>query len=93
MEPLEDKPFTQIETEKNFLREDYDGILGIGYDALISSTGARPPTLISALVEQKNMKDAFGLLLCGTLQTLLQGQDAENHHSGFWGTFTIHFAT
>ena len=81
---LERRPFVAITKEDGFYRPDFDGILGAAYDTLTTSTGRKPPTFVTDLVNRNIVQDRFGLLLCGTLQTLVQGQDPDNRHAGQW---------
>ena len=81
---IREKSFVPIQAQENFLRDDYEGLLGVAYYELASSSGDKPPTFVDALVKQRRMHDSFGLLLCGTLQTLLQGGDTTTRHAGQW---------
>lgn len=76
--------FAQIESQKNFIQDNYQGILGLGYEALAQPSQDPPPTLLKTLVDSKRIRDVFGLLLCGVLQPLLSGTTDVVGAAGKW---------
>ncbi|KAG7383593.1 hypothetical protein PHYPSEUDO_003519 [Phytophthora pseudosyringae] len=77
------KTFLVIEQQDTFYRSTYDGITGLAYEALSAATGQTVSSLYNVLVETANATDAFGMLLCGTMQPMLQtGGTDFTYHSG-----------
>ncbi|KAF4034416.1 Eukaryotic aspartyl protease [Phytophthora infestans] len=77
------KTFLVIEKQDTFYRSTYDGITGLAYEALAASTGDTVSSLYNVLVNTAKSTDAFGMLLCGTMQPMLQtGGTDFTHHSG-----------
>lgn len=65
------KTFLVIEEQDTFYRSTYDGITGLAYEALAASTGDTVSSLYNVLVDTAKSTDAFGMLLCGTMQPML----------------------
>ncbi|UIZ20432.1 hypothetical protein KXD40_000503 [Peronospora effusa] len=77
------KTFLVIEEQDTFYRSTYDGITGLAYKALAASTGETVSSLYNVLVSTGKTADAFGMLLCGTMQPMLQtGGTSFSRHSG-----------
>ncbi|KAL4161408.1 hypothetical protein PRNP1_001962 [Phytophthora ramorum] len=77
------KTFLVIEEQDTFYRSTYDGITGLAYEALAASAGETVSSLYNVLVDTGGTTDAFGMLLCGTMQPMLQtGGTDFTHHSG-----------
>jgi hypothetical protein len=77
------KTFLVIEEQDTFYRSTYDGITGLAYEALAASTGETVSSLYNVLVDTGKTTDAFGMLLCGTMQPMLQtGGTDFTYHSG-----------
>uniref|UniRef100_M4BGJ7 Peptidase A1 domain-containing protein n=1 Tax=Hyaloperonospora arabidopsidis (strain Emoy2) TaxID=559515 RepID=M4BGJ7_HYAAE len=77
------KTFLVIEEQDTFFRSTYDGITGLAYEALAASTGELVPSLYNVLVGTGNTTDGFGMLLCGTMQPMLQTTGTDfTYHSG-----------
>ncbi|RLN54857.1 hypothetical protein BBJ29_002476 [Phytophthora kernoviae] len=77
------KSFLVIEEQDTFYRSTYDGITGLAYKALASPTDNPVSSMYNVLVETAGSVDAFGMLLCGTMQPLLQtGGTDFSLHSG-----------
>ncbi|KAI9910682.1 hypothetical protein PsorP6_010305 [Peronosclerospora sorghi] len=66
------KTFLVIEKQDTFYRATYDGITGLSLDALAASTGETMLSLYNELVTRGTTSDAFGMLLCGTMQPMLE---------------------
>ncbi|GMF39484.1 unnamed protein product [Phytophthora fragariaefolia] len=76
------KSFLVIEEQDTFYRSTYDGITGLAYEALVASDGSIL-SLYSVLVDTGKTTDSFGMLLCGTMQPMLQtGGTDFTYHSG-----------
>ncbi|CEG48304.1 hypothetical protein F443_20834 [Plasmopara halstedii] len=77
------KTFMVIERQDTFYRSSYDGITGLAYETLVASTDMIVPSLYNVLIDTAKVTDAFGMLLCGTMQPLLQtGGTDFTLHSG-----------
>ncbi|KAG2779959.1 hypothetical protein PC129_g1776 [Phytophthora cactorum] len=77
------KTFLVIEEQDTFYRSTYDGITGLAYETLAASTGDTVSSLYNVLVDTAKSTDAFGMLLCGTMQPMLQtGGTDFTYHSG-----------
>lgn len=76
------KTFLVIEQQDTFYRSTYDGITGLAYKALASPSDDPVSSLYNVLVETAGSADVFGMLLCGTMQPLLQGETDFSLHSG-----------
>ena len=77
------KTFLVIEEQDTFYRSTYDGITGLAYKALAASTGETVSSFYNVLVSTGKTTDAFGMLLCGTMQPMLQtGGTNFTRHSG-----------
>ncbi|CAH0480428.1 unnamed protein product [Peronospora belbahrii] len=77
------KTFLVIEKQDTFYRSTYDGITGLAYEALAASIEDTVWSLYHVLVSEGKTTDAFGMLLCGTMQPMLQtGGTDFTHHSG-----------
>ncbi|CAI5745329.1 unnamed protein product [Peronospora destructor] len=77
------KTFLVIEEQDTFYRSTYDGITGLAYKSLAASTGENLSSLYNVLVSTGQTTDAFGMLLCGTMQPMLQtGGTDFTRHSG-----------
>lgn len=71
-----------IEEQDTFYRPTYDGITGLAYEALAASDGSIQ-SLYNVLVDTGKTADSFGMLLCGTMQPMLQtGGTDFTLHSG-----------
>ncbi|TDH73660.1 hypothetical protein CCR75_008410 [Bremia lactucae] len=77
------KTFLVIERQDTFYRTTYDGITGLAYKTLAASTEKTMSSFYNVLVDTAKSTDAFGMLLCGTMQPMLQtGGTNFTYHSG-----------
>lgn len=77
------KTFLVIEQQDTFYRSSYDGITGLAYEKLAASSDKVVSSLYHVLVDTAHSTDAFGMLLCGTMQPMLQTGGVEfTYHSG-----------
>lgn len=78
------KEFLVIQEQSSFYTTTYDGITGLGYSALTVPTSDPPTSFLENLMDAASTTDAFGMLLCGTMQPLLGSNDStlSTYHSG-----------
>ncbi|RLN48046.1 hypothetical protein BBJ28_00004853 [Nothophytophthora sp. Chile5] len=77
------KTFLVIEEQDTFYRSTYDGITGLAYAALASPSDNPVSSLYNVLVDTAGSADVFGMLLCGTMQPMLQtGETNFSLHAG-----------
>ncbi|KAI9916696.1 hypothetical protein PsorP6_017109 [Peronosclerospora sorghi] len=71
------------DVSNTFYRSTYYGITGLAYEALAASTGETMLSLYNELVRRGTTTDALGMLLCDTMQPMLETRGTEfTRHSG-----------
>ncbi|RLN02951.1 hypothetical protein BBJ28_00000920 [Nothophytophthora sp. Chile5] len=63
-------PFAEITAEDSFISTGYDGIIGLGFQAIASPTDNPPVPFFDTVANADSLGNTFSLLMCGALQAL-----------------------
>ncbi|KAG7379024.1 hypothetical protein PHYPSEUDO_009156 [Phytophthora pseudosyringae] len=67
---VESMPLAEITTQDSFISTGYDGIVGLGYQAIASPSSNPPTPYFDRVQSADDLADVFSLQMCGALQAL-----------------------
>ena len=82
-------PFIEIIQQDSFFQDGFEGILGVAYQTIAQPRGNAPSTFLDAVVKAENLRNVFGLQLCGIRQPLLQGMAINNNEPILAGQWVV----